>query len=198
MGGAPIRVDRISSSPRATYRGRYGVHVDISEPMNMMARSMQAVSAPSLMAFLSTVGDEYFTEEIVDRFAYEGDNKSGNWQPLSDSTVRIREALGYPGSNPINERTQELLNFVAFNREYYGGSNWAMMSVPGSAKNTSVEAKLKTAQHGTTVNPLFPGAHTPPRPVLAVDESDMAALLTMLQVHIMQQIAGGFGSALLR
>lgn len=188
----PINVTSIAKTSRAKNWGTFAIDVQSAQVDSMIHRAMQAVSGPSLHAFLETMASEYFTEEIIDRFAYEGDDKSGDWAPLKESTERIRQALGYPGANPVNERTQELLEFVAFHRGFAQGPNFAQMDVPGEAPSQSIEAKLRTAQQGTSINPLFPGAYTPPRPVLATDEGDMANLLRLLQLWVMQAVAGSF------
>ncbi len=189
MSMMPVNIDRLTKSPRAAQWGYFSVLTDATEVGELLAATWAALSGPSLAVFLETMASEYFTEEIIDRFAYEGDDASGDWAPLADSTRRIREALGYPGSNPINERTQELLKFVAFHREFGVGPNMGFMDVPGKPDTQSVEAKLRTAQQGSSNNPLFPGATTPPRPVLATNAGDMVNLLRLLEIYLMQRIA---------
>ena len=190
---ADATVGKLSSSPRAAYWGKFLVTTDWDAYRSeaMLNSVMRAVGPTSLLSWLSGPADGYMTDEIVDRFAYEGDDKSGDWLPLTESTRRIREDLGFPGSNPINERTGGLLDFVMHSRDYISGSNWAGMEIPGDPGQVDLERKLLHAQRGATENPRFPGAITPPRPVLAVDESDMESLLKILEMHIMESVAAG-------
>lgn len=164
---------------------------DTFQTESMLSRTLRAVSGPSLATWLAGPVDGYFKDEIIDRFAFEGDDKSGQWAPLSDTTNRIREALGFPADDPINERTGELLEFVVQSREYMAGDDWAMMELPGDPDSFALEQKLTHAQLGASDNPLFPGSTTPPRPVLAVDPMDMEILLRMLQMHVMESVAAG-------
>lgn len=186
----PVDIERLTRSPRAANWGYFSITVDSVQVGDMLAAALQAISGPSLLVFLEEMASEYFTEEIIDRFAFEGDDASGDWAPLEESTQRIREALGYSGDHPINERTQELLNFVAFHRDFMSGPQSAVMSVPGEPNSQSIEAKLRTAQQGSINNPMFPGAVTPPRPVLAYNAGDMANLLKLLELYLMQRIGG--------
>lgn len=190
---ADATVTKLSGNPRATYWGRFAVTTDWDtyQTETMLSRVMRSVGAPSLAAWLAGPVDAYMTDEIVDRFAYEGDNKSGDWAPLAETTRRIREELGFPGSNPINERTGELLDFVMNSREHVAGTDWAMMQIPGDPGQSELERKLRHAQQGAADNPRFPGSVTPPRPVLAVDPTDMEILLKMLEMHVMESVAAG-------
>ncbi len=192
---ADVTIGKLSGSPRATYWGRFMVTTDWDtyRTETMLTRVMRAVGPLSLESWLSGPVSGYFADEIVDRFAFGGDDKSGDWAPLSETTQRIRRELGFPGSDPINERTGELLEFVAGNREYMAGGDWAMMQIPGDPDSRDLENKLLHAQQGAQVNPRFPGAVTPPRPVLAVDETDMMLLLRMLEMYVMESVAAGLG-----
>jgi len=187
---ATLNVDRIPKSPRAANWGYFSIEVDSTDVDGVLDHLGRALDATSLLLFLRESADPYFQEEILMRFAFEGDAKSGDWERLSPTTQRIRSALGYGGDGPINERTGELLEFAVYHRDFMFGPDWASMSVPGDPTTDSVKDKLEHAQMGTSDNPLFPGAYTPPRPVLATDESDMMMLLKMLEMHIMKQLAG--------
>jgi hypothetical protein len=165
------------------------IEVDSFDTDMMLDITMWAVHGESLLRFLQDDAHEYFREEIALRFAYEGDSKSGNWGPLHDATVDIRRALGYGGETPINVRTGDLFDFVTRSYDVMGGEDWAMLTLPGDPPNPTVAQKLKTAQQGSSNNPLGYGP-TMPRPVLALGESDMVVLLQRLQSHIMMQIVG--------
>ena len=75
------------------------------------------------------------------------------------------------------------------------GAVSAEMSLPGSAGTTGqMGKKMETATRGRApgTNPMYPGAATPPRPVLAVDVDDMTALLELLNLWVIAEIAGTF------
>lgn len=184
---------KLSKSKRASNWGQFWVETewDPTAVGRVLDKVDEATSGGSLMTFLQVAANPYMTDELVDRFAYYGDNKSGNWAPLAESTQRIREALGYDGSDPINERDGELLEFVLYSRVWAGGGDWAMFTMPGDPPSFELEQKLQHAQLGAENNPLIDGAVTPPRPVLATGADDMAALLVMLQQYIITRVAAG-------
>jgi hypothetical protein len=150
-----------------------------------------AVSGVALGSFLASMADPYMQDQIIGRFAIEGDKDSGPWDPLAPTTERIRDNLGFPPDHPINERTGELLRFVLYNRDFSSGSDWASMDIPGDPDSAQLEAKLRHAQMGAEDNVLFPGSYTPPRPVLAVGPDDMEILLKMLELHVMHRAVAG-------
>ena len=152
----------------------------------------QATSPESLALFLSEDAQPYFANEIIDRFAVEGDEKSGDWEPLADATVAIRQQLGYPGSDPINERAGDLLRLVVENYDIEPTPSGAVMQIPGesAANQGNLQEKLVTAQLGSNFNPIPNFGPTPPRPVLAVDPTDLEAMLLMLRSHIVRVTAG--------
>ena len=141
-------------------------------------------------AFLDNVVKPYFSDQIVDRFAYAGDDASGNWAPLSAATIRLRHALGFSDDFAINERTGEFLHWLAYSGRVTVDPGGAMLSVPGPAPDGVLEKKLKTAQHGDVQGPgdMLPGAVTPPRPVLAIDAEDLANILAALQLHVINTV----------
>lgn len=184
---------KLSKSKKASNWGQFWVETewDPTAVGRVMDKIFEATSGPSLMSFMHVVANPYMTDEIIDRFAVYGDQKSGNWPDLADATIQIRESLGFDGSDPINEREGELLDFVANSRVWAGGADWVMMSLPGDPPSFELEQKLQHAQQGTSTNPLIPNAVTPPRPVLATGPDDMEALLKLLQEFIIFRVAGG-------
>lgn len=184
---------KLAKSKRSQNWGQFWVETewDPTAVGRVLDKVNEAVTGGSLMTFLELAANPYMTDEIVERFAYYGDDKSGNWAPLSDATVQIREALGYDGTDPINEREGDLLDFVVHSRVWAGGNDWAMFTMPGDPPSFELEQKLQHAQMGSSDNALIPGAVTPPRPVLATGESDMATLLVMLQEYIITRVAAG-------
>lgn len=187
-------VNRIPAAPKLPRGTGLNVQVEVDPfvTQRMLSYTMSAVSGPSLARFLEEDAHEYFREEIERRFASEGDRKSGAWAPLHDATVDIRRALGYPGSSPINRRTDELYDFVTTSNDISAGSDWAQMDLPGTPPNEVVRQKLETAQRGSDNNPLGYGPTTT-RPVLAVDQTDMAELLIALEAHIIYEVIGRIG-----
>lgn len=182
---------KLSKTKRAQNWGQYWVETewDPTAVGRVLDKILEATSGSSLATFMTAAANPYITDEIIQRFAYYGDDKSGNWPGLSDATQRIREAMGIDGSDPINEREGELLDFVINSRVFAAGSDWAMMTLPGDPPSYELEQKLRHAQQGTSTNPLIPGAVTPPRPVLATGPDDMATLLVLLQEYIIVRVA---------
>ena len=52
--------------------------------------------------------------------------------------------------------------------------------------------KYETAQLGTDINPMIPGAVTPPRPIIGLGTEDMVEIMKMLQIHIMTSTVSNF------
>lgn len=114
-----------------------------------------------------------------DRFANEGDDAVGAWAPLEAATHSIRRSRGFPGEHPINHRTGELERHIV-------GSGWSIVSspmlaeleFPGSVPTGKLHDKVKTAQEGSS-SPL-----TPPRPVVGVNEADLAFVLGAMATYL--------------
>jgi len=156
----------------------------------MLTRAMIALSGGSLAAWMDGPAQNHVHEDIALRFAYEGDSKSGNWEPLAEGTNAIRQALGFPPVTPINIRTGELERAVTEQDQITTGPDWAVLDIPGDDLDPLTRRKLETAQAGRADNPISGFGATPARPVLAVDESDMMVLLDTLAAHIIYQIIG--------
>lgn len=192
----PIVSAKLSSSRRAKYRGGiYSVEIDATSVQDVIDAIYAAVSPFGLYRFLRDSASEYFADQIVDRFAYGGDPASGPWAPLESTTLRIRHALGYTDDMAINERTGELMAWVTYSREIsLIAGDGAEMKIPDQSNDYWLNQKLMTAQLGATQGPgdMIPGAYTPPRPVLAVDDTDLTALLWLLELHVINYVAGRF------
>mgnify|MGYP006319646487 FL=1 len=170
----------------------YNIHVDASQPLNMMARVAQAVSPPSLARFLENETSDYLFDQIQARILAGGDDVTGKWPELSDATVRIREAYGFPGSWPKNWRTGEMMRFVSKTNSVTAGPGGVELQIPGDTNDSVMEQKIGTAQKGRTTNPLPNCGPTPPRPILALDDVDAGYILERLEAHIIDEIIGGF------
>jgi hypothetical protein len=160
-----------------------------AEPtLNVINAVDEATSGYGLGQFLDLQVQPYLAREIIERFSVEGDEKSGSWAPLKEGTQAIRSELGYPPEGPINERTGELLKSLIEDYDLEVIENSAILQVPGNEPQ-EIEDKLQTAQMGRDPNPIPYFGPTPPRPVLAVDESDLEALLLLLRNQIITFVA---------
>lgn len=154
---------------------------------------VRAVSPPALIGFLNSWVSPYFEDQIVDRFAGLGDDGTpgGTWAPLAESTMRIRHALGYFDDYAINERSGDLVEWLAMTRDFAMIPGGAQMTLPDEGEGSGeLWHKLKVAQvgHTQTSNEMIPGAYTPPRPVLSMNETDLLAVTKMLHIFIFNYI----------
>lgn len=151
-----------------------GIGGDVEARLNALDT---AINPQALMRFLGFKVDPYIRGRAAARFTGEGDDVTGAWAPLSSSTVRIRENLGFPGEHPINRRTGELEDLLTEHRSLVvaiGGG--ASLVAPGSQPTGELADKLRRAQAGDE--------KAPPRPVLGMNEQDLMAVLTMLATHV--------------
>lgn len=119
-------------------------------------------------AWLGEAVGPYLSERAGTRFATEGDDASGQWLPLKEPTIAIREEQGYGGAHPINRRTGELEEWVVDGGwDAYPTGFGASMRYPGTQPAGELRKKVETAQRGR------PDPNTAPRPVLAVNETDL-------------------------
>lgn len=137
------------------------------------------LSPPSLGVFLAAKVDPFLRVRSGQRFAGEGDDVVGQWLPLTAATQGIRQQMGYGAAHPINRRTGQLEDYIRNAPSnltvHPAGAN---LTYPGTPATGDTLDKLQTAQQGSP----FPA--TPPRPVLGVNERDLAAVLTMLALEI--------------
>ena len=152
--------------------------VDAHDVIHDLTKVEFALSQFGMSKFLSTNLGPWLQHRATERFMDEGDAASGKWLPLTGATQEIRENMGYPRAHPINKRTGELENYVT-------GSQWAVTPTPtgamltypggGQRRQGTIRQKVRAAQVGY--------GKTPPRPVLAVDETDMIFLMTRMRFH---------------
>lgn len=166
------------------------IDVESFEVEMLLAHLDRAISGPSLLAFLETDAAEFFRTNIIERFDEEGDALSGFWAPLSDATIDIKRALPDLAASPetINVRTGEMFRALTEDYDTSFGADWATLSVPGDV-DALTERKIRTAQMGSTDNPLGYGP-TPPRPVLATSEMQLGIILEKLEYHIVDFLTG--------
>lgn len=169
------------------------VKVDTANTEELLTRVNTALSSEALAEFLLGEVSPFLNARARDRFKHEGDAAvGGTWKPLTAHTQAIRawgiQNMGWAigPDHPINKRTGELEDYVA------GGNGttipWgegASLLYPDPARATGeLKAKMQTAQKGRT------DPRTPPRPVLAVDETDLAFVLRRLLEHIVVGAGG--------
>lgn len=168
--------------------GRYVVTV-LDEGLEKSLENLSRLLGPAgLATFMQVAVGPWLQKRAKERFSNEGDDASGAWAPLAPATVAIRESQQYPGEHPINRRTGELENWVT------GGGGWAAiphalgatLHYPARVPSGELGNKVKVAQTGG----MAPRARntTPPRPVLAVDTTDLLAVMTALAVEVDQAI----------
>jgi len=154
-------------------------HVDDSHLEALMVRLQSALSPIGMQALLRGPVKEHLQKRIAQRFASEGDDMTGPWEPLKDATVALRESQGFPGDHPINFRTGEMYEYLTSGPEDFTGSTTvSVLTMPGDAGSTEVREKVRTAQQGLA----YP--NTVPRPVLGLDEEDAAVILSMAALHL--------------
>jgi hypothetical protein len=170
---------------RGTTGWQIGAAVNTFEVSMLLKSVMLATSTAGLQGFGQQVAD-YLDDRAVNRFAYEGDEASGSWPALAPTTERIRASMGYGPDGPINIRTSEMFSAVAYSDSVLPLPGGVQVTKPNPSDITGpLEQKLITAQRGRTDNGLFPGASTPPRPVVALGERDMVEIMAKLQLYIM-------------
>ena len=153
---------------------------------NLMLEYLERIlSSTGMMAFLHLNVGPYIQSRTRDRFMSEGDDATGPWLPLSQSTVERRERMGLGGPGPINVRTGELEQWIT--QSQFMTSPHALgatLKYPGKdTGRKSLREKMATAQKGR----VYPS--TPPRPVLVLDERDLMYVVTTLAFFI--QMGGG-------
>lgn len=164
--------------------------IDASQAIALINRAEYAVSDQSIRAWMVAVLDKWMEQQVTQRFAYEGDSRSGSWEPLTETTEKIREYLGYP-PDETNVRTGELFNFAISSRVGFAAMG-AEYTTPDdeSLLDGSLAAKFVRAQQGgDNPNPRF--GPTPARPVVAFDPgSDTELILSLLSADVNAKIGG--------
>lgn len=149
----------------------------------MLNRLDANLSGIALGKFLGVKVDQYIRLRAAGRFASEGDDVTGPWAPLADSTKDIRANQGF-GPGPINRRTGELEDYVVGTgglvAVMVGQAVYTGPGVPPSGKG--LMEKVKTAQGGKS----YP--NTKARPVIGINEQDLFWVLAALSDHVSEGI----------
>lgn len=142
-----------------------------------------ALSPAGLASFLGIAVGPWVKERAADRFANEGDDVTGKWAPLKETTIEWRERYGFEGAHPINKRTGELEEYITQGQVgVTAGPGVAVLTYPKNPPTgKALRQKMETAQRGRT-RPA-----TVARPVLGLNERDLAQVLTMLAFHVQAQ-----------
>lgn len=178
---------------------RGGIDLTILVDQAQAQRAIRAVAlatTPGNYArFHYSFTSPYMRSKAKDRFRSHGDTASGPWAPLRDATEEIRENYGFPGASPINVRTHELESFVTGKPgEVQITPLDAGFFFPARPTSRAIKEKLETAQRGKPGGtPLFGGrqgmgAPTPPRPVAAMDATDLIHTLAALEIFLTAEI----------
>ncbi len=170
--------------------------VDDTDVRHLLDTFEDSVTPISLERLLSGGVADALRYRAQNRFTSEGDGASGKWAALRPATEDIREFLGYPRAHPINKRSGELRKFIGQSK----GSavtmpDGAAMIWPELSRSGDIEDKLEVAQRGSPrgANPWFLNARTPARPVVALDQVDVALVLVAVSTHLETSMrAGGF------
>ena len=172
------------------------IAIDDTEVLNTIEAVWNSVSGPSLESFLENRAAPEMLRKINNRFQFQGDAQVGHWEPLTESTVEIKDNLPFVDDPEwANVRTGDFMEWVTAQPHAHQGSFSAEMSIPDDSGDDLLQKKMKTAQQGTSSNPMIPGAVTPARPVLWADEADLEQLLVLLAEHIIIQVGIGAGAS---
>lgn len=160
------------------------ITVDPSRAQDALLSYDYAVSPAGLSYFMQTRAAQWLQRRGRDRFSTEGDSASGDWVELKASTIDIRQHEGYVPIR-INRRTNALHNWVVNSKGVVSTAGaGTMLTWPGEAPSLETQKKLQTAQRGKS------HPRTVARPVLAVDETDLAGILSLLGEFVVHQSIG--------
>ena len=151
----------------------------------MLSRLDSAFSPVGLTLFMHGSVEPWLERRARDRFATEGDDVTGKWKPLAQTTQEFREHAGHGASHPINRRTGELEAYITGTKALvsYPGPAITTLTYPGNPPSgPMLKRKVTTAQKGHV------GPKTPPRPVLGVNERDLAYVMTQLAFFIQKGV----------
>ncbi len=157
------------------------VNVNSREVERMLEKVQDSLSPTGLDSFFNQRLAPFFRRRVSDRFAGEGDDASGEWAPLSNATVKIRESMGYPGAHPINVRSGSMKEFLEKAQGQTFPSEGATTFVfPGRSPGGKISERILNAQTGENGREK----KNPVRPVLAVNPVDLEYAMYALMGYI--------------
>lgn len=157
---------------------------DFGDVYSLLEGMENDLEESALGEFAITEFYPWLRERALNRFPTHGDDATGPWPELRQSTQERRIRMGYGGSDPINIRTGALEDYISGATPdliLTGGA--VVMVYPGDLPEDSVtERKYTTAQQGRRDR-----SRTPPRPVIGVSTLDYAVLREKLFDYIMRR-----------
>lgn len=157
------------------------VTIDTVDLEATLVRMETSLSPIGLSIFLIGGVLPWVKERAQARFTDEGDDVSGKWAPLETSTQEFRTngPWGVGASSPINKRSGDLEDYITkSNATLATGADSAYMVYPDRAPTGALDEKVRTAQSGKDK------PKTPPRPVLGLNETDLAYTMQILQFYV--------------
>lgn len=154
----------------------YDVTIPANQPaLRLLDKLDGALSPASLGLFLKGPILDHLKDAAAERFVMQGDKAAGKWQPLKESTKRIRVSKGFP-PGPINVRTGRLREFVFTNngQVMYDGLGTNLAWPDGPHDNGELAHSYRTAQAGST------RWGTPARPVVDMGFEDFVIMNALL------------------
>lgn len=137
------------------------------------------LSPALMMGFMSATIYPWIRQRAQQRFLDEGDDASGKWAPLLESTNEFRRSGGFGEAHPINRRTGELESYITGSDAMIAPTPaGVMMRYPGTEPSGALLEKVQTAQRGRSK------PSTVPRPVLSLGIADMNFTLSSLALYI--------------
>lgn len=153
--------------------------VDDKSVETLFADLYAVLAPPAIGAFLGSTIDPYLRQRAQERFQSEGDDVVGAWLPLTSATQKIRASQGYGSAHPINHRTGKLEAYITESPNQISvHSLGATLTLPGNRPTGEMKRKVETAQVGK----VYP--NTPARPVLGMNERDLAFTMSALELYI--------------
>lgn len=158
----------------------------------LIDRISRVVEPSSLFTFLKDESLPYLRARAANRFITEGDDASGKWRPLTETSERFRawaaRKYGLPikADHPINRRTGQLKNWVmrSYKIEQFGYAG-AQLQMPGTRSSDRwLEQKYRHAQQGGFTR-WYSGFG--PRPVMAINQRDNTAITSSLKQWLEEQ-----------
>lgn len=152
--------------------------IDAASTEAAMGLLQEKISIGAIGEWLGSDVNNFLQQRAKARFSSEGDDAAGRWTSLADTTVAIREALGYGGPSPINIRTGDLFQYVTGSAGQVTESSEGVALDFPNLNNNTVQAQLSNAQSGNKRT----GA--PARPVIALGEQDLLGIMVSLTGHM--------------
>jgi hypothetical protein len=174
--------------------------VEDEQVRNVIYRLDIATMVIGMSMWANSVVDPWLQQRARNRFVAQGDGASGKWKPLTEFTQEWREMQGY-SPDPINIRSGALAEWLIFEADgtfmevgnHAGVYYWPGVHLP---YDDFIAAKLHTANIGRKrgENKMLPNATTPKRPVVAIDSTDVLALLTSYHDFIVEFVGERAGT----